>query len=435
MRTLIGFFSTITLVVALLSVENLFTQSWQTLNANTLSWRFEDMHFVEPDMGWVVDGGGQILKTTNGGQSWTQQYYNSNQYFRSVEFFNDQIGFAGTLSSGGPNAQLLRTINGGENWEDITGNFPVNIRGICGIAMPDENSIFITGVFYGFAYIMKSLDQGETWTYTDMSSLANGLVDIYFKDADNGWAVGQSAQGTGLKAIILGTTDGGDTWTQLATSAHSNQRAWKIQQLNDTVFYASIEEFEPSPQYFKSIDGGQTWQLETIITPNTSGTMQGIGFLNETIGWVGGFGDLFYQTLDGGQTWEYQPTIGSSFNRFQRVNDTLMYTSGTNVYRYADTSLSIDDFEVVKPKGHTIQLENGNPVSGNTIVELNLANYTFAELSVYNIHGQRVQNITEGMRHAGKHRIAWDASILSSGPYFLTLYTYYGYQSVKVLVQ
>jgi len=192
--------------------QEVFTQSWQTQNANTLSWRFEDMHFVSPDMGWVVDGGGQILKTTDGGLNWQQQFYDSNLYFRSVEFFNDQIGFAGTLSNSGPNAQLLKTTDGGNTWIDISSNFPNSIAGICGIAIPDVNTIFVTGVFYGQAYIMKSINQGDTWTYKSMASQANGLVDIYFKDANTGWAVGQGDQGNGLRAVILGTTNGGNTW-------------------------------------------------------------------------------------------------------------------------------------------------------------------------------------------------------------------------------
>ncbi|WP_353779771.1 YCF48-related protein [Winogradskyella sp. 3972H.M.0a.05] len=422
-------------LITFLSTFNGYSQSWQTLNANTFSWRFEDMHFVDPDIGWVVDGGGQILKTTNGGQNWTQQFYDSDLYFRSVEFYNDQVGVAGTLANGNPTAQLLRTTDGGQNWEDITSNFPANVLGICGISFASENTIFITGVFYGQAYIMKSTDQGDNWTYQSMASLANGLVDVYFKDENNGWAVGQSAQGTGLRAVILGTTNGGANWNVLATANHNNQRAWKIQQLNDDVFYVSIEEFEPSPQYYKSTDGGQNWNLENVVTTNTSGTMQGIGFLTEDIGWIGGFNQLFYETLDGGQTWEYKPSVGSSFNRFQRVNDTLMYSSGTNVYRYADASLSIEEFEINQPKGHTITIDGKVPVEGNTDIMVNLVNNTFAELSVYDINGKRVQTISRGMKSSGDHHISWETSSLTPGAYFLVLYTYHGYESIKVIVR
>ncbi len=47
--------------------NGLYSQSWQTLNASTLGWRFEDMQFVDAETGWVVDGGGQILKTSKNG--------------------------------------------------------------------------------------------------------------------------------------------------------------------------------------------------------------------------------------------------------------------------------------------------------------------------------------------------------------------------------
>lgn len=413
-----------------------FAQSWQTLNANSLNWRFEDMHFIDTDIGWAVDGGGQILKTTDGGQTWTQQYFNANHYFRSLEFYNDQIGFAGTLSNSGSNGELLRTTDGGETWTNITTNFPVSIVGICGIAIADENTIFISGVFYGFAYIMKSLDQGNSWEYTDMGNYANGLVDIYFKDPNNGWAVGQSPQANGLRAVILGTTNGGNTWNVLATTPNTNQRAWKIQQLNDDVLYVSVEDFQPTVlEYFKSTDGGESWELKTAETSDSLGTIQGIGFLNEDIGWLGGFGQLFYETLDGGETWEYKPLLGSNFNRFQRVNDTLMYTSGVNIYRYADTSLSITDFDIKNPTGHTISIAGGNPISGTAIIDLNLVNYTFTELSVYNSSGQRVDLLYQEMSKKGEHKIKWDTSKLPSGTYFLALYTYHGYQSIKVAVK
>ena len=426
-----------TLAIFLILSSFLMTaQTWQTLNVNTLGWRFEDMQFVNPDIGWVVDGGGQILKTDDGGETWTQQYYNSDRYFRSVEFFNDQIGFAGTLANGEPTATLLKTIDGGTTWTDISATLPVDVPGICGMHFIDENTIFITGTFYGSGYIMKSTNQGQTWTYTNMQTICNGIVDIYFKDENIGFAVGQSAVGTGLKAAIIGTTNGGVTWNTLALGIENNERVWKIQELNNSIMYASLEAFTPSHTYFKSTDGGQTWELNSVTPVGISGTIQGIGFLSEDIGWVGGYGELFYETTNQGTDWEYKPTIGQSFNRFQRVNDTLMYTSGTQVYKYIDPSLlSVDDFEIVKPRGHTLTIKDSNIVAGETTVALNLINNTYCELSIYNISGQCLQTIVEGRRLAGKHSITWNASSLQAGQYFLVLYTYHGYESIRFIVK
>lgn len=410
-------------------------QQWQTLNASTLSWRFEDMQFVNKDVGWVVDGAGQILKTTNGGVNWTQQFYDSDYYFRSVEFYDENIGFAGTLANGNPSASLLKTVDGGQTWTDISSTFPQDIVGICGMHMVDENTIFITGVFYGFGYIMKSTDQGQTWTYTNMGSLCNGIVDIYFKDQNIGYAVGQSAPGTGLRGIIVRTTDGGASWNTVAIGNENNTRVWKIQELNEDIMYASVEAFTPTPEYFKSTDGGQTWELNSVTSSGVSGTIQGVGFLNENIGWVGGFNTFFYETLDQGNSWEYKPSIGSSFNRFQRINDTLMYASGINVYRYVDPDqLSIEDFEITKPKGHNLKIKNSNIVHNDAVVELDLINNTYCELSIYNTVGQRVKTLSQDMRTAGHYEIPIHIGSLAKGPYFLVLYTYHGYESIDMIV-
>lgn len=414
--------------------QQVLAQEWQTLNVSTLSWRFEDMQFIDADIGWVVDGGGQILKTMDGGITWNQQYYNSNHYFRSVEFYNDQIGFAGTLSNGNPTATLLKTIDGGQTWTDISLSLPINAPGICGMHIINEDTIFITGVFYGSAYIMKSIDQGETWNYMNMGNLCNALVDIYFKDENTGFAVGQSPAGTGLKGVIIGTTDGGDTWSTLVSGSNNDQRIWKIQQLNDSILYASVEAFTTSPEYYKSSDGGLTWQLNSVTSSGVSGTIQGIGFLNEDIGWVGGFSDFFYETINQGQSWEYKSNIGSSYNRFQRINDTLMYTSGINVYKYIDPNLlSIDEFEIVKPKGHTITIKGSNIIEDNAVIELNLINNTYCEVSIYNTTGQRLQTLMGEKKKAGDYELNWNPSKLATGSYYVVLYTYHGYESIKVL--
>ena len=422
------------LFIFFLSFESV-AQTWQTLNANTFGWRFEDMQFLDPDIGWVVDGGGQILKTTNGGTNWTQQYYNSSHYFRSVEFYNENVGFAGTLANGNPTATLLKTVNGGATWTDISSNLPVNVAGICGMHMVDENTIYITGLFYADAYIMKSVDQGITWTYTDMGSLCNALVDVYFKDENIGYAAGQSAQGTGLRGIIVRTIDGGQTWSTVALGEDSNERIWKIQELNENVMYGSVEAFTDTPEYYKSTDGGQTWQLYSVTSSGVSGTIQGIGFLNEDIGWLGGYDTFFYETTNQGGNWELKPSIGTSFNRFQRINDTLMYTSGTNVYKYVDPSLlSIEEFELNTPKGHSISIKDSNIIRDNAVIKLNLINNTYCELSIYNTVGQRVNTITQGKRKAGEYEIPFSVNSLAKGQYFVVLYTYHGYESIKVVI-
>ena len=90
----------------------------------------------------------------------TQQFYNSN-YFRSVEFFDEQVGFAGTLSSA-----LFRTEDGGATWGwDISASLPTVPAGICGMSVADDTTIYLTGIFCSPAYIMRS-----TASWNDMDT-------------------------------------------------------------------------------------------------------------------------------------------------------------------------------------------------------------------------------------------------------------------------
>src|SRR5688572_32458976 len=83
-------------------------------NAPTGS-HFEDVFFVGPMLGWVVDGVGRIHRTTNGGTSWQLQV-DEPAYLRSVGFADEQRGWAGNLN-GTP--LLYATTNGGVAWTPV----------------------------------------------------------------------------------------------------------------------------------------------------------------------------------------------------------------------------------------------------------------------------------------------------------------------------
>lgn len=404
-----------------------FSQTWNTLPANSLSWRFEDIFFIDEQTGWAVDGGGQILKTTNAGNSWVQQFTNSDYFFRSVEFLDENIGFAGTLSSA-----LFKTEDGGQTWTNINSSLPQVPAGICGMSSPNDSTIYITGVFYGLAYFMKSTDRGLSWEHTNMASYALGLVDVHFKDENEGFLVGMGPQGSGLRARILRTTDGGQSWTVVHEGTETEERAWKIQFLTNDVVYVSVEELSPNPHYYKSTDGGLTWQDNEIISMVTSGTVQGVGFLTEDVGWVGGFNDLFFETTDGGQTWTHQPTIGSSFNRFWRMNGTTMYVGGLGIYKYTNNSIGIADYETTQPHGHQISVAYTGP--GTSLIDLQLVNNTYVELSLYDLQGKRVQTIDANQRNKGEHQVLWQHDV-PAGIYLLALYTYHGFETLKVVLE
>ena len=67
--------------------------------------------FNNPYDGWIVGGGGVILRTIDGGISWNIQNAYTTKYLTSVFFLNEDIGFVV-----GQYGILLNTNNGGDLW-------------------------------------------------------------------------------------------------------------------------------------------------------------------------------------------------------------------------------------------------------------------------------------------------------------------------------
>ncbi len=62
-----------------------------------------------------------------------------------------------------------------------------------------------------------------------------------------------------------------------------------------------------------------------------------------------------------------------------------------------------------------------NPFNPVTTINFTLAENSDIELSVYNILGQKVENLFNGILDKGSHSILFNASNFSSGVYFYTL--------------
>ena len=97
--------------------------------------------------------------------------------------------------------------------------------------------------------------------------------------------------------------------------------------------YVSIEKFSGgSTYYLKTTDGGVTWSDQ--LFQNFQYDIQGIGFLTQSKGWLGGWGGNTYETTDGGASW-HLAGFGYIVNRFRFLNQYLAYAVGQTVYKYS----------------------------------------------------------------------------------------------------
>ena len=60
-----------------------------------------------------------------------------------------------------------------------------------------------------------------------------------------------------------------------------------------------------------------------------------------------------------------------------------------------------------------------NPFNPSTSFEINIPEYNYLDVNVYDIRGLKVDNVFSGFINSGKHTFRWDANELQSGVYFI----------------
>ncbi|CAD73688.1 MAG TPA: hypothetical protein DDX19_05000 [Rhodopirellula baltica] len=324
--------------------------AWRRTNAPDASSRTDDIWFIDPQRGWAANSNGKIIFTEDGGDSWVDQLSDPEVYFRCLGFADEQTGWAGTLTAG---KRLFHTTDGGQNWQSVD-NLPGNQpSAICGISVVSKDVIYASGTNFPNrpTGVFKTTDAGANWEAIDMEPWSDMLIDCFFTDENTGWVVGGKIEPGEPQIrdnsfpVVLKTTDGGKTWENKLDSISGvlvkGEWGWKIQFLNDQIGFVSLEAFDTGA-ILKTTDGGENWVRLLINDPQQNANLEGVGFIDEHVGWVGGWGDREFErqssssTDDGGVTWRDANEIGRAINRFRFFGNpvTVGYSSGVTVYKY-----------------------------------------------------------------------------------------------------
>lgn len=407
---------------------------WTVCNAPAFTNRIDDIFMTDAQTGYAVSGDGLIVKTTDAGTNWLLLDQDDSIYCRSVEFTTTQKGFVGGFPTYAvPIDNVLRkTTDGGATWTDLTPLLaPYARHGICGLAAPDSNTIYGCGNWYNdTAYIVKSIDGGASWSYIDMGQYATSLIDMYFINKDTGFATGTGPLPLET-AVILYTTDGGSTWTYNYQNTVASEYCWKIQRLSSLNYFASIEDFtSQSPTILKSVDGGMTWT--PVVVQAAPYNIEGVGFIDSLHGWTGGGFGYAFETQDGGQTWDTIHIL-EVFNRFFRMNDSVAFATGFEIWKYNPTLTGMPAQPGPAPVYSTL---NAYPIPANDVLTVNwtLAQPTRVMLTLYDASGRPVIAIENANKPKGEYQSLVNTSGLPAGTYSLVLKTHEDKQVVRVVI-
>lgn len=404
---------------------------WRVTNAPVADSRTDDIWFTDPQRGWAVNSSGQILHTEDGFITWEQQLLDKDVYFRCVGFASESRGWVGTLTAG---KRLFETADGGATWTNVNNHLPpLAPSAICGLSVVNESVVYASGTNFPNrpARMTRTLDGGTTWEGWNMAAHATLLVDTYFTDADHGWVVGGKATvpsptRNDVRAVVLRTEDGGKTWVNkvapLRAELPLGEWGWKIQFLNDQLGYVALESFTRGA-ILKTTDGGQSWTRIDITDPQGNVNLEGVGFIDESTGWVGGWGvptvpdpaaGFSSSTTDGGKTWQDANEIGRFINRFRFFGNpvTIGYASGLTVYRY-----SAEPMDVLRAAAQPVPprlLEDNSPRRSDVPLRLAVTVPDGAKrltVGVWDRFGEHVrQLLDEPQPAAGPRTVEWDAT-------------------------
>ncbi len=175
------------------------------------------IHFPTNKTGYTAGGSGVVMKTTDGGASWSilPTRIPSNAEVISIFFVNANMGFAIAGDEGDylNGRKLYQTLDGGASWQLLT-----SILTMRALYFVNETTGYIAGASGGRPAVWKTTDGGVVWRKTYTGTATAWMNDIVFTPENPyvGYAVGGNLA-TGKSGVIIRTLDGGETWTEEAT--------------------------------------------------------------------------------------------------------------------------------------------------------------------------------------------------------------------------
>ena len=222
-----------------------------------------------------------IYRTTDRGESWNPAIADVNPgggVISDMQFFNPshglQIGDTKLQNRlGGDRSGIVYATNdSGKSWNGTTFDWPSTISDM---AIVPNGTAWIAGgavaldtdsanQFYSYGRIFRTTNRGASWdTIYDRYGIGAFPSILGFRNEKNGFiVVGGDDWGYPGLAVVLETTDGGDSWQVLRPFDRSKGEfaPLDIAFLNDSIWYA----VGGNASIWRITDEGKTWEQETI---------------------------------------------------------------------------------------------------------------------------------------------------------------------------
>lgn len=385
-------------------------ETWENQTSGTENTLFL-VDAVSSQVAWVAGGIEVLLRTIDGGTTWSNVWNSDEVGIYCVEALGANTALVGAYMNNV--TYIYRTNNGGASWTKV---YEQATEGafIKYITMFNySEGIAIGDPLNGAWSVLKTTDGGITWQQMPGAPAGengewNARTGVIWLNHLEGWF------GVYNRPKAFHTTNGGTSWNEVSSSPLSHVRTIDFNRNQVGVGLAASDNYMA-----KTTNNGASWQE---ITPPATGIVFHIVYHQNAFWAV--IDNLVYKSTGNGSSWDLQ-TSSSGFLRYisftsdqsgsygWAVGDNgtiLKYVSDVNVNVREETTETI-------PENYTLWQNYPNPFNPITNFRFALKEPGHVKLEIYNTRGQRIAVLVNQLHHAGEHEIQWNASDGASGIY------------------
>ncbi len=405
--------------------------------------------FPTNNIGFVCSNDGYVLKTTDGGNSWSVSLQISSGGFDRVSFKDANNGIASGYG-------IYTTSDGGANWTKT------HDEGYWGLDYAEGDVYYANSM----VKIVKTLDNGTTWTvlkndyaalyatvsfYDDTHGLAGDAGKVWLTDNSGltwteytspGYGINRAAARldydtcfmSGEDGLIYKTTDHGDNWTLDGDFNGYLLRDMTINSNNTSLFACGFQgivvrktyaEPEPNPEItvdpielvFDSIPANDTTAMSLTVT-NTGGQTLVVDSIVSDNEYFWTLQGPFNLTADQSISFDvyFSPGKGGEASGLLHIYNNTTFTSNKTVPMsgYGNETVGI----INKKESSDITIYP-NPASGLIYIKIDEGVGDDFNIGVFNTAGKLIIN---AHRSPNAGEVSFDASNFDEGLYFVAIF-------------
>jgi hypothetical protein len=407
------FFFALFLVFA--TVESTNAQPW-TLYQTGVPYSLFAVDFKDANTGIAVGQGGTIIRTTDGGQSWTPVYQYLTIWLNDVKW--QGAGNPSWAWAVGLNGVILKSTNDGANWTVSKDSSDVlhTLRGLETWGVDNVLAVGYAGAMF------QTNNGGANWV--QRTDIAWTMHSIAFSP---NFAIDGRAIISGTDGLVWRSTNSGANWTRV----NSN----RFDYLNDVVFINPDVAMicGNNGTILRSTNWGNTWavNLQFLTSEHLRSIDMYTDGINTKITTCGDHGKIMTSN-DMGFTFVDQLNLetrhmygvslrslleGTAVGEIGSGAAGAMYVTSTN------GAVGISQIGTGVPDKFELKQNYPNPFNPSTKINFSIPFAGPVKLTVFDMSGKEVASLVNERLNVGSYEYEFKATNLASGVYFYKLIT------------